>query len=118
MIQNLKDEASQYTYPSPANSNVVSQQFLSRFVNSSQYWGNGKIWGTVTDAEGTPLKKKILLIEYWSYMPILETISDPVTGYYEFLNLDTNAVFSVVAEDYLDYRYNDIIRAKVRAEVG
>lgn len=117
MIQNLKDEAYQYTYPTPVNSNVVSQQILSRLAETSQYWGYGKIWGTVTDSEGAPLKRKILLIEYWSYMPILETISDPETGYYEFLNLDTNAVFSVVAEDYLDYRYNDIIRAKVHAEV-
>jgi hypothetical protein len=59
----------------------------------------------------------VVLIEYWSYMPVEEVISDPETGYYEFTQLDTTALFSVVAEDHRDYRYNDIIRAKVRAEV-
>ena len=117
MIRFLKDDATQYTYSLPVAASVFDDQSYARCPVSSQYWGNGKIWGTVTNAEGTPMSRKIVLIEYWSFVPILETISDPTTGYYEFLNLDTDAIFSVVAEDYLDYRYNDIIRAKVRAEV-
>jgi hypothetical protein len=117
MIQYIREEA---TMSPPATPRVITTNTglsKSKNANNGQWFGLGKIWGTVTDAAGQPMSRKVVLIEYWSYMPVEEVVSDPVTGYYEFTDLDTTALFSVVAEDHRDYRFNDVIRAKVRAEV-
>ena len=113
--QDLYD-ISQKTIWSPTRDYQV-EKTITQQKNHQSYGGNGSIWGVVTDASGNPMERRIILVEYWSYMVVDETISDPITGYYEFTDLDTLTPYSVVAEDYLDYRYNDIIRAKVHAEI-
>jgi hypothetical protein len=113
--QDLYD-ISQNTIWSPTRDYQV-EKTITQQKNSQSHGGNGSIWGVVTDASGNPMERRIILVEYWSYMVVDETISDPITGYYEFTDLDTVTTYSVVAEDYLDYRYNDIIRAKVHAEI-
>ena len=115
MIESLRESALLIT---PATPRVETTDFgmIKRKHGSTGQWiGTGKIWGTVTDASGKPMSRRVTLIEYWSFMPVETVISDPVTGYYEFTQLNTTALFSVVAEDYRSYRFNDIIRAKVRA---
>lgn len=76
--------------------------------------GIGKIWGTVKNANQNPLQKRIVLLEYFSYVGIAETVSDS-NGYYEFDGLNTSIVFTIIAEDSRNYRYNSIIRACVQA---
>jgi hypothetical protein len=115
MAQDLYD-ISQKTIWSPTRDYQV-EKTITQQKNHLSHSGNGSIWGVVTDASGNPMERRIILVEYWSYMVVDETISDPITGYYEFTDLDTFTPYSVVAEDYLDYRYNDIIRSKVHAEV-
>lgn len=117
MIQMLRESATQVAPSVPREAKTYFGMGKTRSSSTGQYVGLGKIWGNVTDREGNPLSRKVVLIEYWSYVPITEVVSDPLTGYYEFLFLDTNALFSVVAEDFRDYRYNDIIRGKIHAEV-
>jgi len=115
MAQDLYD-ISQKTIWSPTRDYQV-EKTITQQKNRQSHSGNGSIWGVVTDASGNPMERRIILVEYWSYMVVDETISDPITGYYEFTDLDTFTPYSVVAEDYLDYRYNDIIRSKIYAIV-
>lgn len=115
MAQDLYD-ISQKTIWSPTRDYQV-EKTITQQKNHLSHSGNGSIWGVVTDASGNPMERRIILVEYWTYMVVDETISDPITGYYEFADLDTFTPYSVVAEDYLDYRYNDIIRGKIHAEV-
>jgi hypothetical protein len=117
MIKNLREAANVSPPAVPEVDTTSDWMERLKLSSSCQWFGPGKIWGTVTDAQGQPLSRKIVLIEYWSYMPIYEVVSDPETGYYEFTDLDTTAIFSVVAEDSRDYRFNDVIRSKIRAEV-
>lgn len=82
------------------------------------YVGDGKIWGTITDSLGNFLSRRVLLLADQTYIVVKSTVSNVSTGYYEFTNLDTTKVFTVVCESVRPTSgYNDIIRARVRAEV-
>jgi hypothetical protein len=117
MIQYIREEGNLSPPALPRVSTVDTMLSKKKNFDNGRWFGQGKIWGTVTDAGGQPMSRKVVLIEYWSYAPVAEVVSDPDTGYYEFIELDTSALFSVVAEDHKDYHYNDIIRSKVRAEI-
>jgi len=92
--------------------------FSEQTMRDPSYWfGLGKIWGVVTDNGGNPLSRRLVLLEHKTYIIVQKTISDVLTGEYEFNNLTTEKIFTVIAEDVDDYVYNDIIRAKVRAEL-
>lgn len=94
---------------------VFSQQ--SKF-NPDDFVGNGKIWGTVLDEYQNPISKKLILLEDQTYVIVKTTMSDPSTGYYEFANLTTDKKFTIICESTRPVDiYNDIIRAKVQAEV-
>jgi hypothetical protein len=78
--------------------------------------GNGSIWGTVKDSNQNPLSRRVVLLDYLTYIKVKVTQSDPITGYYEFTDLDTSKYFSVITEDdQIPPNFNDIIRAKCQA---
>jgi len=114
-IQELYHFAQEITLVPARASHLLNQDVFD--VDYGLLQNKGSIWGTVTDTLGNPLQKRIVVVEHWSYNPVAETISDPITGYYEFNNLNLLQLYSVIAEDYLDFRYNDIIRAKIKATV-
>lgn len=66
-----------------------------------EYGGQARIWGT-TKIKGTPnvpTKARVVLLHQRSKLPVRETWSDPVTGYFEFRGIDTNQQFLALAED-------------------
>ena len=63
--------------------------------------GLGTIYGT-TKTKGTPnapTKARVVLAHQRSKLPVRETWSDPITGYFEFRGIDTNQQFITLAED-------------------
>lgn len=87
-------------------------------MNDPEYYtGLGSIWGTVKDNQNNPLQRRLVLVESLSYIIVATTVSDPITGEYEFDGLSTDKTFSVIAEDSTPASYNDIIRARVTPEV-
>jgi len=80
--------------------------------------GEGKIWGTVLNESNQPISRRLVLLEDQTYIIIRKTTSDPITGYYEFDELDNTKTFSVVCEGVRPVSgFNDIIRAKVHPEI-
>ena len=66
-----------------------------------EYGGPGTVYGT-TKTKGTPnlpTKARVVLLHQRSKLPVRETWSDPVTGYFEFRGIDTNQQFLTLAED-------------------
>ena len=66
-----------------------------------EFGGNGRLYGT-TKTKGTPnlpTKARVVLQHQRSKLPVRETWSDPVTGYFEFKGIDTNQQFLALAED-------------------
>ena len=66
-----------------------------------EHGGAGTIYGT-TKTKGTPnlpTKARVVLLHQRSKLPVRETWSDPVTGYFEFRGIDTNQQFLALAED-------------------
>lgn len=64
--------------------------------------GPGTVYGT-TKTKGspanTPTKARVVLLHQRSKLPVRETWSDPVTGYFEFNGIDTTQQFLTLAED-------------------
>ena len=66
-----------------------------------EFGGPGTIYGT-TKTKGTPnlpTKARVVLQHQRSKLPVRETWSDPVTGYFAFTGIDTNQQFLTLAED-------------------
>ena len=66
-----------------------------------EHGGPGTIYGT-TKTKGTPnapTKARVVLQHQRSKLPVRETWSDPVTGYFAFTGIDTNQQFLTLAED-------------------
>ncbi len=63
--------------------------------------GLGTIYGT-TKTKGSPnapTKARVVLAHQRSKLPVRETWSDPITGYFEFRGIDVNQQFLTLAED-------------------
>ena len=63
--------------------------------------GTGTIYGT-TKTKGTPNQPtmaRVVLLHQRSKLPVRETWSDPVTGYYEFRGINPAYDYIVLAED-------------------
>lgn len=66
-----------------------------------EFGGAGTVYGT-TKTKGTPnlpTKARVVLLHQRSKLPVRETWSDPVTGYFEFRGIDVNQQFLTLAED-------------------
>lgn len=67
-----------------------------------EHGGAGRIWGT-TKTKGTltnvPTKARVVLFHQRSKLLVRETWSDPATGAFEFIGIDTRQDFLVLAED-------------------
>jgi hypothetical protein len=100
--------------------NINEQSNLSFSAQTAfdpeDFAGTGVIYGNVTDPDGAPMERRVALVESLTYILVATTISNPSTGYYEFTDLSTSKIFSVVGEDDTPYSYNDVIRAKVEPE--
>ena len=85
--------------PVPAHStNSAPRLQLARDV---EHGGPGTIYGT-TKTKGTPnlpTKARVVLQHQRSKLPVRETWSDPVTGNFAFIGIDTNQQFLTLAED-------------------
>ena len=69
-----------------------------------EFGGPGTIYGTTKTAgaqgaPSTPTKARVVLLHQRSKLPVRETWSDPVTGNYAFVGIDTSQQFLVLAED-------------------
>jgi hypothetical protein len=74
----------------------------SRVVRDIEYGGGGVIFGTtkIKAAAGTlPTRARVVLMHQHSKLPVRETWSDPVTGYFAFSGIDTRQQFITYAED-------------------
>ncbi|RYE43848.1 MAG: LamG domain-containing protein [Hyphomicrobiales bacterium] len=73
-----------------------------RLAKDMQFGGPGRIWGT-TKTKGTsanvPTKARVVLLHQRSKLPVRETWSDPATGAFEFVGMDTRQDFLTLAED-------------------
>lgn len=99
--------------------NITDQtniEFNDQQLNDlDDYKGIGKIWGTIEDSNQLPMERRLVLLDPQTYKKVATTISNPTTGYYEFNNLSTSRIFTLIAEeDYNpNFDYNDIIRSRV-----
>ena len=66
-----------------------------------EHGGPGTIYGTTKTkgAPNLPTKARVVLLHQRSKLPVRETWSDPVTGYFEFRGIDVNQQFLTLAED-------------------
>lgn len=66
-----------------------------------EFGGPGTIYGTTKTkgAPNVPTKARVVLHHQRSKLPVRETWSDPVTGYFEFRGVDTAQQFLALAED-------------------
>lgn len=88
----------------------------SRF-NPDDFSGPGHIFGTVEDDQSNFIARRVVLLEYLTYIVVAEQTSSGVDGTFDFTGLSTSVDFTVIAEDVLSYTYNDVIFAKVNAAV-
>lgn len=74
----------------------------AQMVRDIEHGGAGRIWGT-TKTKGTltnvPTKARVVLFHQRSKLLVRETWSDPATGAFEFVGIDTRQDFLVLAED-------------------
>lgn len=88
--------------PVPAHTTASAPRLqLARDV---EVGGQGTIYGTTKaagaqGAPGIPTKARVVLLHQRSKLPVRETWSDPVTGNYAFVGIDTSQQFLVLAED-------------------
>ena len=87
-------------------------------VRDVEVGGPGTVYGT-TRTKGTPnqpAKARVVLLHQRSKLPVRETWSDPVTGYFEFKGIDTNQQFIVLAED-ADGNFRPVAANRLTPEV-
>lgn len=73
-----------------------------RKFNDVEFGGSGRIWGTTmakASPANVPVKARVLLLHQRSKVVARETWSDPTTGAFEFLDVDTQQHFLALAED-------------------
>lgn len=71
-------------------------------LRDMQHGGKGRVYGTVK-IKGTPdyaVYRRVRLIRDHDGLCIRETWSDPVTGNYEFTNIDPTARYTVISYDH------------------
>lgn len=98
----------------PEIRNIKISQKINKYSEYNEYFGDGRLYGSVTNKNG-PMIRKITLLEYGSKRIVDSCWSDS-NGYYEFINIRKDLLYTIIVEDDLDYHYNDVIRAKVRPE--
>ena len=89
------------TFPAPATPLKGYRAARLQLARDVEVGGAGAIYGT-TKTKGTPnvpAKARVVLLHQRSKLPVRETWSDPVTGYFEFRGLDVNQQFLTLAED-------------------
>jgi hypothetical protein len=87
----------------PVPLNIVTQGAPDTVLPLDPDVGVYKIVGSVNEAApptDTPRTATVYLIIQDRWQTIRMTHADPVTGYYEFLNLRGDAKYAVVAQDY------------------
>ena len=80
--------------------------------------GPGTIYGT-TKTKGSPnapTKARVVLAHQRSKLPVRETWSDPITGYFEFRGIDVNQQFLTLAED-VDGNFRPVAANRLTPEV-
>ena len=101
--------------PVPASATGRSVLQVARDI---EHGGPGTIYGT-TKTKGTPnlpTKARVVLLHQRSKLPVRETWSDPVTGYFEFRGIDTNQQFLTLAED-VDGNFRPVAANRLTPEV-
>ena len=99
----------------PAFSSRTSSYKVARDV---EFGGLGAIYGT-TKTKGSPnapTKARVVLAHQRSKLPVRETWSDPVTGYFEFRGIDVNQQFLTLAED-VDGNFRPVAANRLTPEV-
>lgn len=79
----------------------------------ADFVGTGTIFGDVKNEVNAPLSRRVVLLEYLTYIVVDTTISDVGDGTFAFTGLNNSKIFTVIAEDVLSYTYNDVIFAKI-----
>jgi hypothetical protein len=92
-------------FESPAFSIQAQRPVIYRDM---QYGGRGKVTGTVKEKAlpaNTPLNLRVRLISERDNALVREIWSDPVTGVYEFVDIDPTLTYTVLSYDHLrNYR--------------
>ena len=91
---------------------------MQRLARDTDVGGPGTIYGT-TKAKGTPnapTKARVVLLRQRGKLPVRETWSDPVTGYFEFKGIDIGQQFLTLAED-VDGTYRPVAANRLTPEV-
>ena len=102
--------------PVPPHSTLSAPGLL--LARDTEFGGPGTIYGT-TKTKGTPnapTKARVVLLHQRSKLPVRETWSNPVTGYFEFRGIDVNQQFLTLAED-ADGTYRPVAANRLTPEV-
>lgn len=71
------------------------------FARDIEFGGAGRVWGTTKIKalpSNLPTKARVVLLHQRSKLPVRETWSDPVTGFFVFDGIDTRQEFITLAE--------------------
>ena len=88
-------------------------------VQDVQFGGAGRIWGTTkTKASpvNVPTKARVVLLHQRSKIAVRETWSDPTTGDFAFVGIDTRQQFLTLAED-VDGNFRPVAASRLVPEV-
>ena len=91
---------------------------MQRLARDTDVGGPGTIYGT-TKTKGTPnapTKARVVLLRQRGKLPVRETWSDQVTGYFEFKGIDISQQFLTLAED-VDGTYRPVAANRLTPEV-
>ena len=102
---------------SPVPASATSRSVL-QVARDIEHGGPGTIYGT-TKTKGTPnlpIKARVVLQHQRSKLPVRETWSDPITGYFEFRGIDASQQFLALAED-LAGNFRPVAASKLVPEV-
>lgn len=84
--------------PPPFNARV-----LALAAHDLYFGGVGRVYGTVKEKStpaNTPLRRRVLLIDERTRLPIRETWSDAGTGNYEFRHVRQGVPYTVLSYDH------------------
>lgn len=85
----------------PAVFSSIRSAAALKTARDVEHGGPGTVYGTTRTkgAPNLPTKARVVLLHQRSKLPVRETWSDPVTGYFEFRGIDVNQQFLTLAED-------------------
>lgn len=102
MVQAIPTNSLRVLASSPPQAFTLTRRTVVLVAGDQMFGGTGRIWGT-TKIKGTagnmPTKARVILLHQRSKLPVRQTWSDPVTGAFEFREIDTQQEFLTLAED-------------------